>query len=53
LNQCLDCGLDVYREIMPKSDNFSQFGGYILKLIPGSFLRFFVSWFVSAFLVTA
>jgi len=50
LNQRLDGGLDVDREIRPNSDNFSQFGRYVLKLIPGNFLRFFVSWFVSAFL---
>jgi len=50
LNQRLDGGLDVDREIGPNSDNFSQFGRYVLELIPGSFLRFFVSWFVSAFL---
>ena len=35
---------------MPNGDNFSQFDGHLSDLIPGSFLRFLVSWFVIAFL---
>jgi hypothetical protein len=50
LDQRFDRGFDVCREIMPNSDNFSQFYRHVLELIPGRFLRFFVSWFVSAFL---
>jgi len=50
LDQRFDGGFDVCREIRPNSDNFSQFGRYVLGQTLGSFLIFFVSWFVSAFL---
>ncbi|MFC1637365.1 hypothetical protein ACFL5Z_21300, partial [Planctomycetota bacterium] len=35
MDQCPDCGLDMYWEIVPNSDNFSQFYRHVLEVYFG------------------